>query len=255
MKSIRLIFGILLILLVFGCKKHDNEDQYGNYKIKSINTLYENYQTYEGYLLNTKKENFTYDSEGRLTEKEVIIPDTTLFTYYQYYDSFIVVQNMIPTSLSVWSGIDTLFLNPEGFCIKRVSDYLGIINYKYDSDGFMIQDGYSKLDENIVEYKRVFHYPGEDLSDTLITLYDYNDNKNTIYYDDKDIEYYSGNNNIGIYFWGKQNKKLLKSTDFNLGTGSGLTEFSYEFDESKRVVKMEISYDGSLVQTKNFEYY
>lgn len=230
------IIYILVLSTILGCRKEDNSI----YKIKSITTVPTDYQLY------TTTESFVYDSQERLTAIIRSTTDTTQNTYYQYNESFIVKQ--VPTDLV---RKDTLYLNNEGLVVKR-TDGIFEFSYEYDSKGFLIVDGNTISHGNVTERYHEYKSP-EDNGYTEHKLYHYSKHENTIYYGEDILEHQNGNDNIGIQFWGKQNKNLLKNIE--IPDKGLLEEFAYQFDSKDRVSKMEVTLWGKKWYTKEFEYY
>jgi len=231
------IIYILVLSTMLSCRKEDNSL---HYKIKSITTIPTDASLY------TTTESFIYDSQERLTAIIRSTTDTTRNTYYQYNDSFIVKK--VPTDLV---QKDTLFLNNEGLVVKR-TDGIFEFSYEYDSQGFLIIDGNTISHGNIIERNYEYKSP-EDNGYTEHFIYNYDRHENTIYYGEDILEHQNGNDNIGIQFWGKQNKNLLK----NIESPNGILfkEFDYQFDSKDRVSKMELTLWGKKWYTKEYEYY
>jgi hypothetical protein len=240
-----LLFILTICISFLSCEKDDLSITKESL-IKKIITIPEDPDHY------IVTEEFVYDSQKRLVQ---IIESTDNFsqsTYYEYFDAYILMQ--VPTSLP---RTDKLYLNDEGLVIQ-VNDGDFAKSYEYDSEGFLDLEEYSISGGNVVEYYEEFQYMGEDGYYTLIEHFKYNyyENINTICYNPLEyfnrLVYHNGNDNIGIYFWGTQNKNLLKNIE---SPGYGFyKEFAYKFDKYNRVSEMEIIQQGEKHSTKQFEY-
>ena len=235
----RKIISFFILVLIFSCEKSDNIDPAANVQIKSITSIPIDSEAF------TVIDYFKYNLEGRLIEIATSNEDTTLHTYYNYYDNYIVMQ--VPTMLP---RKDTLYINQDGLVIKLVMGGISEFAYEYDSEGFLLLEGYTISNSNIIERFNEYTYDG--YSHTEHMKYNYYDTENSMYYDEE-LPYHNGNDNIGIYFWGKQNKNLLKNIEV---PKSGMfKEFAYKFDKYNRVSEMEITIWGEKKFVKKVEYY
>lgn len=238
-KTKRALLCMLIIAIAFSsCEKSKNNPP-EDIRIKNITTSF----SFSDVIV---EEKFIYDNQERIIEIKEISADWTGSTYFEYTDSVIYME--VPTMLP---RTDKLYLNENGLVI-RVNDGDMAKTCTYDAAGFLEIEGYSSDDNNITEYYYEIDYPGDDMKDVFHYEYTYYEEQNTIYYNDE-LEYYNGNDNIGISFWGKQNKNLLKNITM-LPEGEILKEFTYKFDSYNRVSEMKISY-GDRTETKIFEYF
>lgn len=236
-------FCVLILLVVLGCEKNTMDDESQQSKIKRITTVTPDENN------NTWADVFKYDAEDRLIEIERSAWDHPLqSTYYYYYDTMVVKH--VPADLPRY---DTLYLNQDGRASKLLMGGISEFNFEYDSEGFLIIEGNVISGGNVTETHYEYVYDNYRYTEDL--EYFYYDHENTIYYD-KELPYQIGNDNIGIYFWGTQNKNLLKRIDWPPdGSGEVYREFNYEFDDHNRVTEMEVILWGELECTKIFEYY
>ena len=230
---------ILLFLTILSCEKSEDLTPTKESIISKITTTFNSSDT-------KIIEIFFYDETGRLILIESFRDDwNSLSTLFEYSDTIIIqtkdyhITNMSPE-------IDTFYLNETGLVINS-----GNTNYTYNDNGFLQLEDYSFNDNNVTEYYKEYY----DASDYLFQNHykcSYYKYENTIYYSSI-LPHHNGNNNIGINFWGKQNKNLLKKVEI-IGYNAIYHEFKYKFDSFNRVTKMDIFLYGEYSMTQTFEY-
>jgi hypothetical protein len=146
-------------------------------------------------------------------------------------------------------------LDPNGYAINTS---LGHYTWEYDSSGYLL--------------KQTESWPQ---SGTMISNYFYNCWNNVTVSDSgsnlqgspiggitTSNEYYSdllnttGNENMGIAYYGKQNNCLLKiSLTNDQTTIDTLGVYSYEFDSQKRVTREIKKKSGNIIRIRTFKYF
>lgn len=177
---------------------------------------------------------YEYDSLGRIHRTLIYTLDTLSGTVvYEYFNDRVEV-NGFPYNL-----------NEQGL----VSSIAQFVKYWYDEDGYMVKHfqtggGYAYYDSviyqchNPVLVCRSYTNRGEYNDTTYQTFY--TNQINTI-----------GNENRGIYFFGKQSNTLIQSERTRNQTTMAYT---YIFDDQQRVLWQIINAGTSSVQYRKFRY-
>lgn len=193
------------------------------------------------------EETFEYDSLGRLSKQT--ITGSAMYTY-DYFPGLIILKTYWPdTGLA---ETDSLLLNDKGYVVTAEK---GRETIEYTPDGFMARQTF-----NYGEGAFSLTYKTEDGNTTRRTerngpqlanvtfryIYSFSSNSvNTI-----------GNENMGISFYGKQDKNLVNRwqaiVEYPYKTYDSY--FTYEFDDQNRVTKQSFLNGGEAPYT-SFTYY
>jgi len=223
MTSKFLLLALVSLLVAFSsCDKSKDDPTPKVPKIKTIT---------HGTSSNSDKEYYEYDQSGRL-KSITYTGHTSGNSQYLYFKDKIVWQS------TFFPELDTLYLNEEGMV---VSEMFGSITHEYDAKGYCVKtSGYGSGGEVDLEYK----YKVSDENTTVLDVWEIV-NEKLVYRITNDYEFLPnsnntiGNENMGVSFYGKQNKNLLSaSTQIYVGFNYPDQEnYHYEKDAQNRVVK------------------
>lgn len=240
MKSNALFCALLSVFILFNsCKKSDKEVDKITISIPKIKTI----TYYKGDSI-TSHTSFEYDTSGKLSKSTYSNGQSFTFSY--------APSNIIRTYYYIISekpSIDTLILNNKGLVISEEG---GITTYEYTPEGYQSKltidaspktsQTYTSLDGNIIKnternYNDVrYIHTYTFLSDIINTI---------------------GNENMGITYFGKQDKNL-KSKDNTIDLRDNKTfqlTYEYEFDTKNRVTKLKKIGWYSYNDSETYTYY
>lgn len=225
-----LLLALLSLMIGFtACDKTDDELPVSIPKIKTI--TFHNGST-------TISATYEYDQQGRV----IRITSEDSFIQYEYHSDKIIKNESRNDSFTASS----LLLNDKGLVIALLMDNYIYMTYEYTLDGFhdkstsyfmgSIPDWVT--DNTIADGNRIscvvweqdMYEPNrdDDLESTYTYEYEYlASSTNTI-----------GHENMGIDFFGKQDKNLVSKMTLYRNNVEHVTNYIYKLDAHKRVVKV-----------------
>ena len=219
-----MLLALLIVLAAFiSCGK--SYDDTTTTKVPKIKTIT------HGTSPNSDKEYYEYDQTGRLTS-------ITITGHELNHIQYIYLKDKIVMQSEIGITVDTLYLNDKGLV---VSEMFGSTTFEYDSKRYCNKTtGYGSGGEVDLELQ----YKVSDENATVLDVWEIV-NEKLVYRHTYNYEFLShsvntiGNENMGITFYGKQNKNLLSvSTDRYIGSEYlDQRHYRYEIDAKKRVVK------------------
>lgn len=250
------LFGILLSLV--SCDKStEAEFSYPSPRIKTI-TEYSEQGMAQIF-------SFEYDSLGRIVKRSYM-PAT--YEKYDYPSNSLIVMKTYKNETLEY--IDSLFLNDQGLVItkkNKMADaslsgtFTFTTTYEYNSEGYLVKSSEGNTtceiqDGNTVKkiyssYTQPFPLPHSEpdssltKSNILTFTYEFSPNTSNT----------TGNENMGMSFYGKQDKNLVINADI-LFSGEpwgplygNSYAYAYSYDSQKRVTKC------TTLMTYNYETY
>jgi hypothetical protein len=252
MKKIILSVAVLAMVLV-GCKKEETKPSDSSSSSSTPKILKETMYsiTNDTIISDSSITVYAYDSKGRLISRSGKFSKDT----YEYNSANLITQTSTNTYSDPYNNVSQPYtfkyiLDAKGLYTKGVygKEFKDTMYVSYSADGFM------------KSYKI-----GEKTYESNVEIKD----GNIIKQDNSTFEYYLDktstirNVNRGINFYGKDSKNLVKSvknTSIDPTLGSGISEYTYEFDSKNRVIKSTRTqvnsgnYEGSSKSITKYEY-
>lgn len=169
-----------------------------------------------------------YDAQGRLIKMDLTNWGEETYRYGQG----IIIRQVSFLNSDDPANIDTLQLNTDGLVIFDPRDGS---NYEYTPEGYRLRQyaSYGNYSSTVSNGNTTITTNKDWESQNIISTNEYtflHDKLNTI-----------GNENVGITFYGKQDKNLLSEDSFTYLYGGRhdqtIYSYSYEFDDKNRVKK------------------
>lgn len=236
------IYSLLILILVFSnCKKSDDEAPESAVVIPKIKvmTCYQNNSI-------SFQQTFEYDQAGRLAKRTNVGDYEDTFIYHA--DKIIISKHYIERDTTFL--LDTLFLDSRGLVIAES----GRGTYEYDAKGFQTAFlvgqllTYQVSGENTVK-REAWEFKNGAWEKVVTTDFKFLQNRaNTI-----------GNENMGISFYGKQDKNLRSEACYvfheNTTNTGILHTFHYEWDAQNRVIKFQEAAEQPFKFYYTYSYY
>lgn len=242
MKTI-IFFLLLSIVIIWSCKKNEsNNSTLSNpsvYLIKGINS----YDSIGNFIMSQSME---YNAQSRVVLMKSYYPkhyDTVLIRY-EYNSNQVIEIHFDTNDMLNYKYIYEL--NELGLASSRkYINYLSSFDstvildatYIYNSDGFMIESNFLPND-SLHGFKINYQLSEGNISSqqysdkygpgSLLIFSYYPNSVNTI-----------GNNNVGITWFGKSSKDLIKTSAYNKSTPDSMYYF-YSFDNQNRVIVKKV---------------
>jgi hypothetical protein len=218
---------IALFVILFSCKKDDDQTQTSIAKIKEID------HWINGSIVSS--ETYQYDSKGRIIREieKAIINDSLTYTFnYMYYYSGSTITVKYGLNSDSMELLSSYILNSKGLVISVTNFNSGSNTYEYNSEGYLVKkistSKSGETDSTLYDYQNgnivSWTFAG---SVSYTKTYQYLTNTtNTI-----DLE------NKGISFFGKQSKNLILNVITQYPDQTDTIAYTYEFDSKNRVEK------------------
>ncbi len=208
-------------------------------KVKSIN---------EG----DKSYTYKYDAQGRILEERYASGSVGL---YSYTPGEVKIQWFNEVGVP---GVEFHeILDSEGRCIQQTeSDDTRTDIYEYDADGYLTKETSLNPDGSIFNEWYHFYENGNAVKDSMSRT---SDGASYVYVNTyyTEIKNTTGDKNIGIQFWGKQNTNALKSKFFTTNAGQ-VIRYDYEepvLDDKDRIISRSVNISGGSHNTWVYTYY
>ncbi len=208
-------------------------------------------------------ESYSYDNQNRISR--IVFSTTTGPSYYHEFtysngavseyhsgEPLYELEQVLPNGtikLNCTSNPSIFKLNTNGFYAGTTTT-CQTQSYKYDTNGFIVNQDYAITDYNTVEQvindnKNILQISGKGFS---YGGGEFDINTNYDYYLDKISSI--GNKNFGRSYLGKSSENLLKKETQNGET----TTYTYLYDAQQRVIQ-KTSIKLSVVKTTSYTYY
>jgi len=232
-----LISFLVLFAILSGCKKNDSGTPF-----KRIHTI-----TNNGNVIYT----YEYNSDGKVSGETMVLgAPFGYITTYTYSGNTITVNTIFDQS---GSKIDTFNLNPQGY-ISDNGAFISTVHHstfvhEYDNSGQLTK---STINNNIAQVEHYTYTNGNLTLYTTTPMGGSSYENHYEYYLDK--ENTLSNEHMGMNYWGKSNKNLVKTETYTTSSYSHKYNYTYEYDQDNYVTKRTKTGDDGTTTWETYKY-